>query len=165
MNNVSATMGKYGAKPYSRTADHAKLLLEAIHNDLNDMVYFTRDDLLNLRQLMHVSTATRYHYIGLAVRYLVDTKKLMEMGRSDLLLPENYSAYVRENNLVDSYISTIDRLTVCLTTPFTVYDVVELWTTDPHISINTKRTFVRIQLRNLVRHGLLIHNNHTYTPA
>jgi hypothetical protein len=142
----------YGAKPFNAIAPLASQIIDDIHSEMPEVDFFTREDLLHLPCLGHISTISRYRYLCHAVRYLVDQRKLVLRG-TNLLLPSKAKFSVGTNSaLADQFYDNILRLALRLKgRDFHVMDVVALWKTDPQLTTNSKRIAVRMALKIAVQ--------------
>jgi hypothetical protein len=134
----------------------ARIIFRSIERELRDVEFFTREDLLQLTVLQSVATITRYHEVCVAVMYLIETRKLLAVSRTELCL-YGHVTEARKNsgsNLVDNYMNTIKRLVTHYRadhprSQFNVMDIVAAWRQDQHLTQNAKRVAVRIGLRRL----------------
>jgi hypothetical protein len=134
----------------------AAILLRAIKQELGEADFFTREDLLQLSVLSHVSTISRYQTVCMGVHLLLIRNEIVAKSRTDLCLPAKAKRY-SETSLAEQYIGTIRKL-IARHPPgerVHVMDVVGEWTTDPHLTVNNKRVAVRNAIKRLVGEGLL----------
>lgn len=156
-NHGSAAQGRYGARPFEPAEPYADALLAALNEELHDVDYVTRDDLLYLSAFDHVATITRYTYIRAAVDLLIRRHELVPVSRTELALPAKAKRIVANDNTNphEQYMGTIRRLVGRLgRRTFGVMDVVHSWANqDQHLTTNAKRVIVRRALTQLVREG------------
>lgn len=154
---------RYGAEPYDPTARHAKALLADIREHLGEAPFVTRDDLLFLPWCAGWATITRYTYVRLAVRWLVDHGELIEKTKTELCLAGQESRYAIELGLAEKYAATIRRIVLAQRQAFTLMDVVNAWQKqDQHLTTNGKRAAVRGALRALHREELITQHEDGY---
>jgi hypothetical protein len=138
------------------TALYAEAMMRGIKSELPDAAYVTREDLLQLACFQHVATITRYRYVCLACRYAINRKWLIEgSGRTDLYVSGQRAKYVNAIMAGEEYFDTIAKLIPRRGTKFTVMWLIANWTTDQHLTTNTKRVYVRNALRNLLGEGVI----------
>lgn len=144
----------------------AKALLADIRRHLPEAPFFQREDLLHLPALSGVATITRYRYVCLAVHLLVQQRKLVLKGRSDLCLASRAGEYEAEtDDFSKRYERTIRATATQQRGSFLVMDVVRAWRSDQHLTENSKRIAVRQTLRRMAREGVLHQTDFTFRPA
>ena len=132
----------------------ARMIYDGIERELADLDFFTREDLLQLSCLQSWATITRYNYLLPAVHWLIGSRRLNEISRTELCLPAKRSRILADERIADRYTNTIDTLIRSfisaneVETPFDVMDIVKRWKNDPHLSLNSKRAIVRKILRS-----------------
>lgn len=143
----------------------SRAVLNAVRSELADVDFFTREDMLHLSPLQHVATITRYHSLTAVVQRLVGSRRLVELSRTELALPEKQSRYnPHETPLHLLYQHQIDRLLTWHLrdqgndAPFDVMTLVDRWRSDQHLSLNAKRVAVRMTLRQKERDGKIKRN-------
>ncbi len=170
-SKVALKRPAYGSEPWDPVRTDARLLLEAVKMEYPDVDFFTREDCLFLHPFMHVATITRYNTVRLAVRYLIETGELREVSRTQLALPGKAKYVLPPNDLQDQFVNTVCKLLTRLDAidpghEFAVMDLVDIWTTDKHLTENTKRTIARNIMRAVARDGFLeMVGPHTYRMA
>ena len=150
-------------EPFDARKSDGMLLLDAIKSDLPDVDFFTREDLLHLSVFDHVATITRYGKVRIAVHYLLDHDLLSDYGRvallkrSELCLPERAKFITGTHALENRFSKTVFDLVVKRPArqQFAIMDLVTDWTTDQHLTLNSKRVLVRSILRRMVREGVI----------
>lgn len=139
----------------------ANILLQNIREQLDQAESFSREDLLQLRSLRHVATITRYRYICLALHELLAGRCLVTVSRTELAVR---GAKQSAEPVHVRYAETLNRLIGKFNLPFAVMDVVDAWTTDSHLTVNTKRVAARVHLKALRAGGQVKANgDYTYT--
>lgn len=139
----------------SRENRLSQVFLREIKRNYGDAIFLTRDDLLQLPVFGHVGTSTRVLYINKMVNHLIDARELVSKSKTALCLKSKSNAY-EATPLRDQYSDTIRAIVSNIgRKPFTVMDVVNNWTTDPHITPNNKRVAVRQSMRRLVADGVI----------
>lgn len=136
-----------------RIATIAEAIIVGIHQEMPDVVYFTREDLLQLDCLNGVATITRYHYVCRAVGYCINRKWMYPMTNTQLILTGGIRRYNELVKDVEAYKPVVLR---CMPKgDFRVGDILEAWeaTSDQFLSYNAKRTYVREILRRMERDG------------
>jgi hypothetical protein len=152
---------KRPSTPYNYKLDPteklARVIMAAIESDLHAADFFTREDLLQLRVLQSVATITRYKMVCESVNWLVSSRRLTALSRTELCLT-GYVTGARKvsgSNLISQYSPTVRRLitkhSVDRGGEFDTLDLLELWTTDPHLTLNAKRIVIRQTLKALKR--------------
>jgi hypothetical protein len=140
---------------YDPVRDDAHALFDDIKNNLGDAPYFTREDLLHLPTFAHVATITRYNYVRRAVQHLLETGKLLEKSRTELIIGGSTRRYTDAYTKIDEFrdtVSTLVRGILGVRESFTVAHILDLWTdTDQHLTTNAKRVIVRQTLRAMRR--------------
>ena len=152
---VSAS--RYGAKPFEAHEPLANALLASLENELPDVAYFTRDDLLYLSAFDHVATITRYTYVRNAVTLLIRRGKLIEVSKTQLCLASR-AKMVSNDNLTnfEKYLPAVRRAALKMGDhAFGVMDIVAEWKNDPHLTMNAKRVAARQGLSRLVHDGVV----------
>jgi hypothetical protein len=150
-----------GAKAPSYRLDPAeklaRIIFQAIETDLHSADFFTREDLLQLRVLQSVATITRYHMVCKSVHWLINSRRLTALSRTELCLT-GYVTGARKvsgPNLIEQYQPTVRRLITRYSSDrggaFDTMDLLEMWTTDPHLTTNAKRVVIRSTLKALRR--------------
>lgn len=135
----------------------AEALLADIERHLPEAAFFQREDLLHLPAFQGVATITRYRYVCAAVDQLLWSRKLVAKGRSDLCLSSRSRDYRQAaGDLSERYGKTVLRLVQERKGNFHVMDIVRDWTSDQHLTENTKRIAARGALKRLVREGALV---------
>lgn len=157
-NNASVRKREH-VEVYDPVQDNADALINSIRDNLGDAPYFTRDDLLYLPAFAHVATITRYSYVRKAIIRLLETGKVVEKSRTELILAGSTRRYVDAYTKIDEFRITVSQLVrdvLSWKEVFTVADVLEKWTdTDQHLTNNAKRVIVREALRAMRRDGML----------
>lgn len=153
-----AHKGGYGAVPYDKVANHAAALLSAVKNELHLVDYFTREDLLHLDVLDHLSTISRYGYICRAARFLIEDGSFSEISNTNLCLRGRESKFSLDVPIHHLYRDAVTRAVGKLGRDqlFSVMDVVRTWKADPHLTEHTKRVIVRRGLAERVRDGRVV---------
>jgi len=139
-----------------RVEKYARMLHRSIRLNLDEVDFFTREDLLQLPVFMHITTITRYHYICLATQVLLTKGDIVSKTRTGLCLPR-HARSISDTPLAEQYAVTIQKL-VERSSPkkaFGVMDIVDAWTTDPHLTINNKRVAVRGSMNRLIKQGIV----------
>lgn len=150
----SAFDGAYGASPYDRNALYAEAMLRGIEEEMPDVAYFTREDLLQLSCFAMVATITRYRYVCAAVTHAVTRNWLIPVSRTQLVLAGRKRAFLNNNLQLSEYIPGIKRRIP--RGEFTGHNLVLAWTTDQHLTFNAKRTIVREALKYFVRYHVIV---------
>ena len=149
--------------PKSLTSEQRRLmefravtLLKAINDNLYAADFFTREDILHTPVFMHIATISRYQMVCRAVRWLIRTKRLTELSKTDLRVVGKNTRY-HGPIFYEDYIDTIESLIreFKTTEEFTVMDIVNLWRSDPHLTTNNKRVAVRKSMTRLVNRDAL----------
>lgn len=155
----------WGQLPYSRAESLANIMLRAIRRDLGHAIFFTREDVSQLKIFGHVSTSTRYQTVCLLVKFLVSGGLLIEKNRTNLCLPDHQLLY-SEQPLRLQYADTIEHLVTALPPAerknFTVMDIVGAWRVDPQLTTDNKRTAVRGAMPGLIKKGVITRHNELF---
>lgn len=136
---------------YDADALYAEAMIEGIKRELPDAAFFTREDLLHLSCFAHVSTITRYRYACTAARYAIDHNWMLEISRTELILTGGKRKYAEAVANTEEYNKTITKLVPRKGTAFTVASLLNTWTTDHHLTENTKRIYIRMVVQQLLR--------------
>jgi hypothetical protein len=138
------------------TEQMAKTLLEDIRRYLPEATFFQREDLLHLPTFQSVATITRYARVCESVGYLLSTRRLVLLSRTDLCLPDKASQYEDEADLAGRYEQTVRRLLMRAGDDLTMPNLLRLWTSDPHLTLNSKRIALRENMKKLARTGFVV---------
>lgn len=141
----------------SKDAIYCAAMLDDIERELADVASFTRDDLMYLPTFQHVATITRYYYVGMALRYALDTRKILEVARWTYILAGRKKQYTSTMKTHDEFDSTVMRMVRAV--PPGVYinvpRLLGMWTSDQYLSTSSKRTVLREVLKQLVRREVI----------
>jgi hypothetical protein len=156
-NGVVNLSHLFGDMPMEKVESYSNALLRTIKRELGNAIFFTREDLLHLPLFNHVSTMYRYHLVCIMVRFLARKGDLIIKNRTNVILRGDHEKAYSETPLHYQHYDTISAIItdMPLQTKTTVMDVVALWTTDPHLTVNNKRVAVRGAISGLIRDGLL----------
>lgn len=139
---------------YVTVERNARVLLRAIKANLGQTTFFQRQDVLEIPGLFtHISFISRYNNIGVALHFLVEQDDLVQLSRTDYALPNKAKRKPDEQPLQTLHLENLRGLVRNMPKgqPFQVMNVVNAWTTDTHLSLNTKRITVRHAMTQLVR--------------
>jgi hypothetical protein len=142
-------------KQMDPTEQMAKALLQDIRRYLPEATFFQREDLLHLPTFQSVATITRYARVCESVGYLLSTRRLVLLSRTDLCLPDKASEYEDMADLTGRYEQTVRRLLMRAGDDLSVPNLIRLWTSDPHLTDNCKRIAIRENMKKLAKTGLL----------
>jgi len=153
-------MRRRTSKQYYRADERADQLARTLHycieHELGDATIITREDCLHLSAFQDVATITRYEAVRLAVRQLINSRRAIEISRTEFALAGNTAeARAASEALLTDYVATIDRLIGRTEQAFRVMDIVKLWRGDNNLTANLKRVAVRSRLRAQVKSGRL----------
>lgn len=147
----------FGSMPQTKLESYSAALLRAIRRELGDATFFTREDCIHLALLNHVSTMYRYSMVCVLLRFLEQKGEVIIKSRTNIILKgdheKSYSEIPLSQQHYDRIFSIIRSMVPQSHT--TVMDIVSLWTTDPHLTINNKRVAVRGAINRLVKGRLL----------
>ena len=154
----------------ARDAHMARIIFASMRREFGEAEFFTREDCLHLPILKQsgLATITWYREVCDAITFLKEQGRLLEPWRGELCFAGSEER-INPTRLVDVYGDTIERHVERLLRqgePFGVMDVVDVWRTDPHLTINGKQRATRDKLKQLARgeHPMLIkHEDYTYT--
>jgi hypothetical protein len=149
----SAYEGAYGAAPYDRDALYAEVMLRAIHVEMPDVAYYTREDLMQLSCFAMVSTITRYRYVCAAVTHAVTRNWMVPVSRTQLVLTGRKRAFLNSNLQLTEYLPAIKRRMP--DGDFSGTQLVDTWRNDQHLTYNAKRTIIREALKYMVRYNII----------
>lgn len=134
------------------------ILLREINRNYGDAMFFTREDLLQLPAFGYISTISRYQTVCTLVDFLITNGDLIAKSKTNLCLKAK-SGFYESTPLHEQYSETIGIVVSKFRREsFTVMDVVDVWKTDKHLTINNKRVAVRNAMRRLVRDEVINYN-------
>jgi hypothetical protein len=158
-----AKLQGFGRLSYDKAGSWSGILLRAIQRDFGGSPYFTREDLLHLREFQHIGTQYRYGLISSILMYMIDQGSVIAKTRTNLCLSGNQAKSYREEPVREQYhdtiVAIIRKAWAGHREAFTVMDVVGEWKTDPHLTVNIKRVAIRESLPKLIRDKVVRRRN------
>jgi hypothetical protein len=144
----------------ARVKSYSAAMLTTIKRELGNAIFFTREDVLQLGVFNYVGTAYRINLISIMVRHLVSRGDLILKSKTDICLPSHERGY-SETPLRQQYYDTIRGVISSMPTRSHAshMDIVALWKTDQHLTINNKRVAVRGAIVRLIKEGHISRRN------
>ena len=133
----------------------AQAIIRGIQEELPGAAYFTREDILHLQCFSAYATITRYQYVCSAVRFCINRKWMYSISRTDLVLPGGITAANKILSQVGEYSGTVEKLVADGRRLFSVDGILQLWTGDVYLTLGTKRTIIRRELKRMLRDGMI----------
>jgi hypothetical protein len=158
-NKRPAERGDYGTPVTTREGEIANALLASIKRELADADYFTREDLIHLGAFNFVATITRYNYIRIGIRILIDRGQMIEKSRTELVMvgkAKKWQPIAKQVSTQEENILQLTRQILDSGEKVTVMGVVDAWK-DQNLTQNVKRSIVRNAFLQFVRDGIIEH--------
>lgn len=157
------TVAKVSLQSLDRKSEREKKLASVVLRAIDanfGVSYFTREDLLQLPVLSHVSTISRYGLVREAITLLFQTGAVRADTRT-MLRVAGHVPTISPTDLYSQFKYDIDRLVEARPQGerFNVMDIVRAWKSRADLTTNVKRTAVRSGLRTLAAHGVIMQSD------